>query len=481
MTADCRLEEKSGSRPRGVVHCARKQVPPPHAKDSPRPAAAKGKHVTWGEKKPKVELDGEVRRGEEEEELSPGDPAPTVGRKGVVVRKIGVKGKLQWLFEQDRLYWEVPAAKEKKATTSEESSSPPSAISESDFAAALEEEKEEEEKKELIKNPNVFISPAKVPWSPVEHLSDSVNLGEDDELEEEEEQDGDAQLGSSRSSSSSDDDDTDNDDHDHDSSNFDLEMLHLEMNAPEIEVFVTTPQAPGIIISGMGESTESVSEFAMLSSSSMDEGGSSSSSCFEETRNAKKDPQEWQKQAVVMKAKCALLKMEKAFAQQRWEEGCEQMTQAAEMAHSLRAAVELILEPIRQTVVTSSKSCTPWRVAAEEEKKGLAEDKGLLERLERLQMGSDDHLSQKKLDSKAQLHLEHQALHQTLRDRIDILQRKSKLRNMDTSSMVNTGGNCEKQRCTRNQMKSASISSMSLVCVNCRSLPLQNCAFSLHV
>jgi hypothetical protein len=476
MTADCRLEEKSGSRPRGVVHCARKQVPPPHAKDSPRPAAAKGKHVTWGEKKPKVELDGDGR-GEEEEELSAGDPAPTVGRKGAVVRKIGVKGKLQWLFEQDRLYWEVPATKEKKATTSEESSSPPSAISESDFAAPLEEEKEEEEKQELIKNPNVFISPAKVPWSPVEHLSDSVNLGEDDELEEEEEQDGDVQFGSSRSSSSSDDEDTDNDDHDHDSSNFDLEMSRLEMNAPEIEVFVTTPQASGIIISGMGESTEGVSGFAVSSSSSMDEGGSSSS-CFEETRNFKKDPQEWRKQAVVMKAKCELLKMEKEFAQQRWEEGCEQMTQAAEMAHSLHAAVELILEPIRQTVVTSS---TPWRVAAEEEKKGLAEDKGLLERLERLQMGSDDQLSQKKLDSKAQLHLEHQALHQALRDRIDILQRKSKLRNMDSSSMVNTGGNCEKQRGTRNQMKSASISSMSLVCVNCHSLPLQNCAFSLHV
>jgi hypothetical protein len=326
----------------------------------------------------------------------------------------------------------------------------------------------------------VFISPAKVPWSPVEHLSDSVNLGEDDELEEEEEQDGDVQFGSSRSSSSSDDDDTDNDDHDHDSSNFDLEMSHLEMNAPEIEVFLTTPQAPGIIISGMGESTESVSEFAMSSSSSMDEGGSSSS-CFEETRNVKKDPQEWRKQAVVMKAKCELLKMEKGFAQQRWEEGCEQMTQAAEMAHSLHAAVEFILEPIRQTVVTSSESCSPWRVAAEEEKKGSAEDKGLLERLERLQVRSDDHLSQKKLDSKAQLHLEHQALHQALRDRIDILQRKSKLRNMDTSSMMNTGGNCGKQRCTRNQMKSASISSMSLVCVTCDLLPLQNCTFSLHV
>lgn len=54
--------------------------------------------------------------------------------------------------------------------------------------------------------------------------------------------------------------------------------------------------------------------------------------------------------SAVLKAKCEVLQMEKDIAEQRWVKQCEEMAQAAEMAHCLRASVETILE-VRQLLI----------------------------------------------------------------------------------------------------------------------------------
>ncbi len=82
----------------------------------------------------------------------------------------------------------------------------------------------------------MFISPSKVQWSPIKHLSYSINLGED-ELEDE---DAYLQFGTHNNYRCDNNIDNHNDD---DPNNFDLKRSHLEMNAHDIEVFVITPQA----------------------------------------------------------------------------------------------------------------------------------------------------------------------------------------------------------------------------------------------
>lgn len=145
------------------------------------------------------------------------------------------------------------------------------------------------------------------PWVPVDELSDSVNIGEDE-------------LRRFLSA-------------DEESCNFDVDMTHLEMNAPEIEVFITTQQAPLISSPGV-PSNSNDSKVTSGFVSREDRPG----------RKGKKDG--WRKQAAVLKAKCEVLRMEKEVAKQRWEDGCADMAEAAQMAHSLRIAVESILEPV---------------------------------------------------------------------------------------------------------------------------------------
>ncbi len=446
MTGDC-SNGLGGRPPRGTtiqqqealasaaVPCPRKQVP--HAIDSPRPPQ-KGKRVMW-EKQQQPE-NNDIRAEEE----GPVCDDPT-GRKGMLLKHggarknvhVAVKGKLQWLFEQDRLYWEVPTKDDVKG-----SSSSPHATASSDDASPPTES-------ELIMNANLLnrISPDGAPWCPVDHLSDSVNVGEDYQ------EDGDLQVGCS---STDDDDDTnDGSSDDDDSRNFDLEMSHLEMNAPEIEVFITTPRAPGVSV--MAESSDCVSGFA-----SMDEEGLS---CFETRGEAINKEQEWKRQAAILKSKCKVLKMEKALVQQRWKEGCKQMMQAVEMAHSLRAAVESILKPLQNTVTASSQPCssTPCRTVDKENESA----EGLVERLQRLQPCSDDRSRRQQLDSETQLHLEQQRQAKaSLPEKGDKLQCKSRLQNKEPSNFHNTKEKCKKQRSqhARSRIKSASISSMSLVC-----------------
>jgi hypothetical protein len=493
MTTDCRVYA-SGIPVRGttiqqppvtaeVSSCARrKQVP--HAKDSPRPAQ-KGKHVRWENQQQPELKNGDVGADEEEEDEEQrvdDDDDDSAGRRAVMKqgRKPCMKGKLHWLFEQDRLYWEVPIKEKAGGGEGAGSSSPPPhddddvATTRDDTAAAAAALLP----KELLLNNNKkasvltrIISPSgKVPWSPVEHLSDSVNIGED----------GDLQSDCSSSYGNEDDDDGD----DNSSSSFDLEMSHLEMDAPEIEVFVTsTPQAPGTISVLADESSEST-DASGFGASSVDHEGST---CFE-TRNVKKE-QAWQRQAAVLKARCEILKMEKELAQQRWKEGCEQMTQAVEMAHSLRATVESILEPMQKKRVAVSEDSpspnTPSSCMAEEGKKGQSVEGLLVERLERKQQTcSNDQSGQQKLDSRAELlQLESRAM--ILQNRTDILlQHKSQLVNKDSSSFNSMKGYCEQQKSQRTRkgmMRSASISSMSMVCLHQHSLPAPKIGVSFSV
>ena len=145
------------------------------------------------------------------------------------------------------------------------------------------------------------------PWVPLDELSDSVNIGEDE-------------LHGFLSA-------------DEDSSNFDVDMTHLEMNAPEIQVFITTQQAPVSSSPGIRRNSKN-SKVTSGFVSREDRPG----------RLGKKDG--WRKQAAVLKAKYEVLKMEKEQSKRRWEEGCVEMAEAAQMAYSLRVAVESILEPV---------------------------------------------------------------------------------------------------------------------------------------
>jgi hypothetical protein len=79
----------------------------------------------------------------------------------------------------------------------------------------------------------VFISPSKAQWSPIEHLFYFINLGKN-ELE-----DDDAYLQFGTNNNCRCDNNIDNHDDD-DPNNFDLKRSHLEMNAPNIEIFVIT-------------------------------------------------------------------------------------------------------------------------------------------------------------------------------------------------------------------------------------------------
>ena len=290
---------------------ARKQVP--HAVDSPRPQrpdARMEKHVTWEKNiEPNnkgvnklFESDGnEVEKPAAQEDFS----------KKRQARKASSKGKLQWLFDQDRVYWESPQRERGKVKTSSTPSASPSPANSPELLHALDNG---------VRKRASHISPAKSPWVPVEQLSDSVNIGED----------GLKGFGSSTDEL--------------ESCNFDLEMSHLEMNAPEIQVFITTQQAPRILKRGVRCSKSSKSTSGFVS---------------REERPGRKGKEGWRRQAAVLKAKCEMLRMEKELAQQRWKEGCAEMAQAAEMAHSLRAAVESILEPVNvprvQLLFKSSK------------------------------------------------------------------------------------------------------------------------------
>lgn len=278
---------------------ARKQVP--HAVDSPRPQrpdARMEKHVTW-EKNVEPNNDGVNKLfesdGNEVEKPAAADEDVSRKRPG---RRASSKGKLQWLFDQDRVYWESPQRECGKVKTLSTPSASPSPANSPELTHTLGNG---------VRKRSSHISPGKSPWVPVEHLSDSVNIGED-ELKG---------FGSTT---------------DEESCNFDLEMSHLEMNAPEIQVFITTQQAPRILKGGVrcSKSSKSMSGFVSR----------------EERPGRKGKKEGWRRQAAVLKAKCEVLRMEKELAQQRWKEGCAEMAQAAEMAHSLRAAVESILEPV---------------------------------------------------------------------------------------------------------------------------------------
>lgn len=154
----------------------------------------------------------------------------------------------------------------------------------------------------------VDTNPGMFPWVPVDELSDSVNIGEDE-------------LRRFLSA-------------DEESCNFDVsDMTHPEMNAPEIEVFITTQQAPLTSSPGIPNSSKD-SKVTSGFVSREDRPG----------RKGKKDG--WRKQAAVLKAKCEVLRMEKEVSKQRWEDGCADMAEAAQMAYSLRIAVESILEPV---------------------------------------------------------------------------------------------------------------------------------------
>ena len=156
------------------------------------------------------------------------------------------------------------------------------------------------------------------PWVPVDDLSDSVNIGEDE-------------LHRFLST-------------DEDSCNFDVDMPHLEMNAPEIQVFITTQQAPLISSPAIHNIKNSKVTSGFLSRE--DRPG---------RRSGKKD--DWRKQAAVLKAKCEVLRMEKELSKQRWDEGCAEMAEAAQMAYSLRVAVESILEPVFELHISSLSLC----------------------------------------------------------------------------------------------------------------------------
>ncbi|KAG0588186.1 hypothetical protein KC19_2G223200 [Ceratodon purpureus] len=214
------------------------------------------------------------------------------------------------------------------------------------------------------------------PWVPLDELSDSVNIGEDE-------------LHGFLSA-------------DEDSSNFDVDMTHLEMNAPEIQVFITTQQAPVSSSPGIRRNSKN-SKVTSGFVSREDRPG----------RLGKKDG--WRKQAAVLKAKYEVLKMEKEQSKRRWEEGCVEMAEAAQMAYSLRVAVESILEPDRRRVSLSAP-CTPRGGKPKEEN-----IYGLDERLRRLKASSA--MRSKEMNIGAHVDLESQA--DALHRRIEMLQQKS--------------------------------------------------------
>lgn len=214
----------------------------------------------------------------------------------------------------------------------------------------------------------------KFPWVPVDELSDSVNIGDED-------------LHRFLSV-------------DDESCNFDVDTAHPEMNAPEIEVFITTQQAP--LTSSQGIPNRNTDSKVMSGFVSRED---------RPGRKGKKDG--WRKQAAVLKAKCEVLRMEKEVSKQRWEDGCADMAEAAQMAHSLRIAVESILEPERRRGMFS-EPCTPRRAERKE-----ASSQGLDERLRRLKASSA--MRTKGADIHTSLENQAEALHR----RIEVLQQRT--------------------------------------------------------
>lgn len=299
---------------------ARKKVP--HAVDSPRPCLRKSKHVTWGQNHQNRQNDQNVKPIENAPK-SESPPAAVKENcnhvKKKQLRRASSKGKLQWLFDQDRVYWQSP----QKDTGKSRSSSNTSMVSDITFSSSATSPVMSPIPMQCLGDGPVrkptHTSPGKGTWVPVEQLSDSVNIGEDELLK----------FGSSS---------------DEESGNFDLDMSHLEMNAPEIQVFITTNQAPGIAASS--------SPGVVVSSTNKSIKGMSGFVSREDRPGRKGKKEGWRKQAAVLKAKCEVLRMEKELAKQRWKEGCADMAQAAEMAHTLRAEVESILELVNPTSTT---------------------------------------------------------------------------------------------------------------------------------
>lgn len=302
---------------------ARKKVP--HAVDSPRPCLRKSKHVTWGQNRENQNQQNvEPMENAPKSESPPAAPA-TVKEdckhvKKKQLRRASSKGKLQWLFDQDRVYWQSPQKETGKSRSSSNTSMVSGiAVSSASTSPVMSPIPMQCLGDGPVRKPT-HTSPGKGTWVPVEQLSDSVNIGEDELLK----------FGSSS---------------EEESGNFDLDMSHLEMNAPEIQVFITTNQAPriaassspGVVVSNSNKSTKGMSDFVSR-----------------EDRPGRKGKKEgWRKQAAVLKAKCEVLRMEKELAKQRWKEGCADMAQAAEMAHTLRAEVESILELVNPTSTPS--------------------------------------------------------------------------------------------------------------------------------
>ncbi|KAG0621046.1 hypothetical protein M758_4G264200 [Ceratodon purpureus] len=112
----------------------------------------------------------------------------------------------------------------------------------------------------------------------------------------------------------------------------------------------------------------------------------------------------------VLKAKCVVLQMEKELADQKLQQQCAEMAQAAEMAHCLRASVQTILETAKRGTV--SAPCTPGRLHFPEESPCIKQ------RIQRLQTVN------------VQRDLEEQA--KSFQNRIDNLRLKSQVRSGDS-------------------------------------------------
>ncbi|CAM6068103.1 unnamed protein product [Sphagnum tenellum] len=111
----------------------------------------------------------------------------------------------------------------------------------------------------------------------------------------------------------------------------------------------------------------------------------------------------------LLQAKCEVLTMEKELAMQRWRQQCMEMAKAAEMAQTLRASVETILEATTKGSRISTVPCTASTKKVEEDGVDLAQ------RIQQLQK------------SRVQRELENQA--KTVQGRVETLQNRSKIRN----------------------------------------------------
>ncbi|XP_024375168.1 uncharacterized protein [Physcomitrium patens] len=167
------------------------------------------------------------------------------------------------------------------------------------------------------------ISSGMSSWVPVDELSDAVNIGEDDphkvfSTDEEE-------------------------------CNFSLDAAHLET---EIQAFLYTQQA-SLITSPIFPKDSNGSKVSGVV-------------CTEDRPGLKGTNAGWVKQTAVLKAKCEVLRMQKEVAKQQWVERCTDMgRKSAQMARSLRVAVESILDNERRPRAISAPSTPRRRVSNE--------------------------------------------------------------------------------------------------------------------